>query len=72
LPHEAGERGALARRGAVRRRGVGAAVARPWHERAARFRATVESGGVGVTRVDVADRWAGARRGPGHQWLGAA
>jgi hypothetical protein len=31
----------------------------------------VESGGVHATRVDVADRWAGARRGPGHQRLGA-
>jgi hypothetical protein len=48
-----------------------------WHRRgsgpaAARCRATVESGGVGATRADVADRWVGARRGPSHQRLGAA
>jgi hypothetical protein len=45
------------------------ALARAW---AARCRVTVENSGVGATRVDVADRWAGALWGPGHQRLGAA
>jgi hypothetical protein len=36
-----------------------------WHRRARaeRCRATVEDDGVGATRVDVANRWAVARRG---------
>jgi hypothetical protein len=59
------------REGALARRGIGAAAAQPRRARAARCRAIVESGGVGATRVDVADRWAGARRGPGRQCLGA-
>jgi hypothetical protein len=59
------------REGALARRGIGVVAARPWCARAARCRATVESGGVGATRVDVADRWARARRGPGRQCLGA-
>jgi hypothetical protein len=66
------ERGALARRGAVRQRGVGAAAARQRRARATGCRATVEDGGVNATRVNVADRWSGTRRGPGRQWLGAA
>jgi hypothetical protein len=47
--------------------GPGAAwsSAAAWHRhaRAERCRVTVEDGGVGATRVDVADRWAGARWG---------
>jgi hypothetical protein len=77
-------RGAARRGGRRGGRGVGATCRRSGRERgrergawprctcAACSRATVESGGVGATRVDVADRWAGARRGPGHQQLGAA
>jgi hypothetical protein len=64
--------GGLARRGAARLRGVDAAAARPRRTWAARCSAIVESGRVGVTRVDVADRWAGMLRGPGRQQLGAA
>jgi hypothetical protein len=66
------EEGALVWHGAVRQRGVGAAAARPWCARVARCRATVENGGVGATRVGVADRWAGTLQGPGRQRLGAA
>jgi hypothetical protein len=66
------EREALAWCGAARRDGIGAAVARPRRARAARCRARVENGGVGATRVDVADRWAGTLRGPGCLWVGAA
>jgi hypothetical protein len=66
------ERGGLAWRGAARWRGVGAAAARPLRARAARCRAIVENGGVGATRVNVADRWAGTLRGPGRQRLGVA
>jgi hypothetical protein len=66
------EEGALVWHGAVRQRGVGAAAAQPWRARVARCRATVENGGVGATRVNVADRWAGTLRGPDHQRLGAA
>jgi hypothetical protein len=58
--------------GAARRHGISAAVARPRRTVPARCRARVESGGVGAMRVDVADRWARARRGPSHQQLGAA
>jgi hypothetical protein len=60
------------RGGAWARRGIGAASARPRRVRAARCRATMEDGGVGVTQVDVADRRARTRRGPGRQRLGAA
>jgi hypothetical protein len=46
-----GEReGALAWCGAARRRGIDAATARPWLARAARCRATVESGAAGSAR----------------------
>jgi hypothetical protein len=38
----------------------------------ARCHVSVEDGGVGTTRVDVADRWAGTLWGPDHQWLGPA
>jgi hypothetical protein len=48
------------REGALAWRGIGVVAARPWCTRAARCHATVESGGVGATRVDVADRWARA------------
>jgi hypothetical protein len=65
------ERGGLAWCGAARWRGVGAAAARPLRARAACCRAIVENGGVGATRVDVADRWAGTLRGPGRQRMGA-
>jgi hypothetical protein len=44
----------------------GVAVARPWRARAAHCRTTVESGGVDMTRVNMADRWAGTLQGPGH------
>jgi hypothetical protein len=59
-------------RGALARHGVGAVAARPRRARAACCRATVENGGVGATRIDIADRWAGTLRGPDRQWLGAA
>jgi hypothetical protein len=35
-------------------------------------RTIVKGDGVGATRNDVADRWAGTRRGPGRQRLDAA
>jgi hypothetical protein len=38
----------------------------------ARCPPTVEDYGVGMMRDGVADSWAGRRRGPSHQWLGAA
>jgi hypothetical protein len=44
------ERGPWARRGAVRRRVIGAAAAQPRRARVARCRAIVEDGGVGATR----------------------
>jgi hypothetical protein len=65
-------RGALARRGAAWWRGISAAAGRLRCARAARCRTIVENGGVDATRIDVADRWAGTLRGPGHQRLGAA
>jgi hypothetical protein len=43
-----------------------------WSSMTVRCRTTVENGGVGVTWIDVADRWAGTLRGPGRQRLGAA
>jgi hypothetical protein len=52
------------REGALAWRGIGAVAARPWCAQAARCRATVESGGVGVTRVDVVNRWPGRDGGP--------
>jgi hypothetical protein len=58
-------RGALARRGAAWWRGISAAAGRLRCARAG-------NGGVDATRIDVADRWAGTLRGPGHQRLGAA
>jgi hypothetical protein len=67
-----GERGGLAWHGAAQRGGVGAAAARPRRARAARCRATVESGGVGAMRGDVSDRWAGAPWCFVRQQLGAA
>jgi hypothetical protein len=62
----------LAWRGAARQCGIGVSAARPWRARAACCRVTVESGGSRRDVVDVADRWAGARWGLGHQRLGAA
>jgi hypothetical protein len=58
-----GERGGMVWHGAAQQCGIGPA--------AARCHATVENHGVGATRVDVTDRWAGTLRGPGHQRLGA-
>jgi hypothetical protein len=52
----------------VSRRAVAAPPQRP---RAARCRATLDGGGVSVTQDSTADRWAGTRRGPGRQRLGA-
>jgi hypothetical protein len=51
---------------------IGAAAARPRHKRVARCRVILEDGEVSATRVDVSDRWAGVRRGPDRQRLGAA
>jgi hypothetical protein len=48
------------------------ATAWQWRAHAACCRVTMESGGVGATWVDVADRWAKARWGPDRQQLGAA
>jgi hypothetical protein len=56
----------------VEQRASGAAAARPRRVRAACCCVTVENSGVGATRIDVADRWAGTLRGPGRQQLGAA
>jgi hypothetical protein len=49
----------------------GVSSARQWPGRGA---LPHDSGGRRGRRdaVDAADRWAGARRGPDHQWLGAA
>jgi hypothetical protein len=51
---------------------VGAVWRQSGRERGREVGATVEDGGVGATWDGVADRWAGTRRGPGHQRPGAA
>jgi hypothetical protein len=64
--------GAWAWRGAARQHGIGVAVARPWHARAARCRATVESSGVGAIRMAWLTGGPGRGGGAGCQRLGAA
>jgi hypothetical protein len=59
-------------RGALARRGIGAAAAQPWRARAVRCRAIVESGGVGATRSTWLTGGPGRDGGPGHQRLGVA
>jgi hypothetical protein len=52
--------------GVGEREGEGGGPSAAWRGRgrAARCLVTVENGGVGATRVDMADRWAGTLRGP--------
>jgi hypothetical protein len=62
--------GAVWRRGGREREGDGGP--RRGVEQCSGVASARQQPGVGATRVDVADRWAGMRRGPGHQRLGVA
>jgi hypothetical protein len=67
-----GERGPWVRRGQHRGSASGDSVPAAVRAGGGVTRATVKGGGVGATQNGVPDRWAGTRRGPGHQRLGAA